>query len=403
MLRRIAMPPCHRQPHVEMSFVRWLVTIAALGVCSWGCRRSVPAAGETSRSGAVQVTAPSPSVPEATVARAVDAHDTSTSTGARTAAHSSLTDDRPRPDGSAVIVHHVSTGSSGETSGFLGGDDRPLLRQVCDATVQRMERNRGGSTISFRVWFEGGARGLFKPQQRSEVANFRAELAAYRMSKLLGLHRVPPACGRVLERARLQAVADASGDVAFSERVMRELIGRGDRVPGAMLYWVPGPLENVPGTERWAELLDLSRPLAPNDIELAADLSRLIVFDFVIDNVDRWSGGNILRQHLPRHDPGPMLFMDNGASFSALHDGMGARPQEQAARLARVQRLSRSLIAALRALTLETLTAAMQEDPLGPLLGPQQIRAVLARRDRVIQHADELIRAHGEAAVFVFP
>ncbi len=289
------------------------------------------------------------------------------------------------------------------SGGFLGGDDVALLRRICDGDIERIERNRGGSTVSFRVWFTSGGRGLFKPQQRAEVANFRAELAAYRLSRLLGLHRVPPACGRRMDRARLQTIADASGDAAFSERVMRELIGRDDTVPGAMLYWVPGPLETVPGTERWATLLDLAQPLAPSDADLAADLARLVLFDFVTDNVDRWSGGNILRQHPGGHDAGPMLFMDNGASFSIGPGNLGARPREQAERLAHVQRFPRAMIASLRALTVDSIRAAMHEDPLASTLGEGQIAAVLARRDTVVHHVEQTARAHGEEAVMVFP
>ncbi len=300
------------------------------------------------------------------------------------------------PDAGARAAHAVS-------GGFLGGDDAVILRRVCDAPIERMERNRGGSTISFRAWFAGGARGLFKPQQRAEVANFRAELAAYRLSRLLGLHRVPPACGRRVERAQLQHIADASGDAAFSERVLHELLGREDTVPGALLYWVPGPLENVPGTERWQQLLDLAQPLAPGDADLAADLARLVLFDFVTDNVDRWSGGNILRQHPNGQPPSAMLFMDNGASFSVGADGLGARPRDQAERLAHVQRFPRALLTSLRALTADTLRAAMREDPLGALLGEAQITALLARRDAVVRHVDETVHAHGENATMVFP
>ncbi|MEI8255522.1 MAG: hypothetical protein WCJ30_07595 [Deltaproteobacteria bacterium] len=297
----------------------------------------------------------------------------------------------------------ADAGTTGSSRGFLGGDDAALLRRVCDANIERIERNRGGSTVSFRVWFEGGGRGLFKPQQRAEVANFRAELAAYRLSRLLGLHRVPPACGRRMDRARLQTLADASGDPVFSERVLRELIGRDDTVPGALLYWVPGPLENVPGTERWIALLDLSQPLAPSDADLAADLAQLVLFDFVTDNVDRWSGGNILRQHPAGHDAGPMLFMDNGASFSIGPDNLGARPRDQAERLAHVQRFPRAMIASLRALTADSVRAAMHDDPVGSPLGEGQIAAVLARRDAVVRHVEETARAHGEEAAMVFP
>lgn len=287
-------------------------------------------------------------------------------------------------------------------AGFLGLDDEALLGRICDAPVERIERNRGGSTVSFRVWLAGGQRGLFKPQQRSEVANYRAELAAYRLSRLLGLHRTPPACGRTMPRDRLQRIADASGDPAFSQRVMTELLGRGDAVPGAMLFWVPGALEPVPGADRYALLLGAA-PLDPADRALAADLSALLLFDFLTDNVDRWSGGNILRQRAaPGQPPGAMLFMDNGASFSALHDGMGARPQDQAARLDRVQRFPRALVAAMRALTPEGLRAAVGRDPLGPCLSDLQIAAVIARRDRLLRHVEATVAARGEAEAMPF-
>ncbi len=286
--------------------------------------------------------------------------------------------------------------------GFLGGDDTAILRRICDGAIARYERNRGGSTISFRVWFDGG-RGLFKPQQTNTVANFRAEIAAFRMSRLLGLHRVPPACGRTVPRAALQQSADASGDAPFSERVLHEVISRGDDVSGALIYWVPGPLENVPGTERHAALLDATRPIAPGDAELAADLSRLMLFDFLVNNVDRWSGGNILRQRLRDQPPGPMLIMDNGASFTVGADGFGSQPRAQDELLRSIGRFPRSLVAALRALTAERIAEEMSRDRMGRVLGETQIRAVLTRRDRIVQHIDEQIRARGENAVLVFP
>jgi hypothetical protein len=99
---------------------------------------------------------------------------------------------RPSPAG------HTDAGGLPRGADFQGLDDESTLRRLCDAPIERMERNRGGSTISYRVFFANGHRGLFKPQQRSEVANYRAELAAYRMSRLLGLGRVPPACGRAV-------------------------------------------------------------------------------------------------------------------------------------------------------------------------------------------------------------
>ncbi len=266
-----------------------------------------------------------------------------------------------------------------------------------------MQRNTGGSTLSFRVWFADGGRGLFKPQQTNSVANFRAEIAAYRMSRHLGLHRAPPACGRTILRSMLQRTADATGDMAFSTRVMREILGRGELVPGAMIYWVPGGLENVPGSERYPDLLDTTKPLPEQDRVLARDLSALLLVDFINDNIDRWSGGNILRQRTTAQNPSPqMLFMDNGAAFTIGRDNLGARPSDQAQRLARVTRVSRSLVARLRAMTAESLGREMRLDPLGSPVGDNGLAAILTRRDRVIQHVDALITARGEAAVYAF-
>ena len=72
-------------------------------------------------------------------------------------------------------------------------------------------------------------------------------------------------CGAGRDGATAKSIADASGDPVFSQRVMTELIGRGDVVPGAVLYWVPGQLEPVPGNVRPTQLLDRALALKPED------------------------------------------------------------------------------------------------------------------------------------------
>jgi hypothetical protein len=300
----------------------------------------------------------------------------------------------------ASAMQPLGTGASGS---FLSMDESVIMHRLCDGQITRMQRNTGGSTLSFRVWFADGGKGLFKPQQSNSIANFRGEIAAYRMSRYLGLNRAPPACGRMMPRADLQRVADGTGDVVFSQRVMTELLSRGETVPGAMIFWVPGGLENVPGVERYPELLDQTRPLADADRTLAADLSNLIVFDFINDNIDRWSGGNILRQRATAAQPSPpLLYIDNGAAFSVGRDNLGARPSEQTARLARVTRVSRSLVARLRAMTDADLSSEMSRDPLGSPLAAPGLAAVIARKDRVLAHIDQLLSQHGDSATLVF-
>lgn len=305
--------------------------------------------------------------------------------------------------GSSAVASGDGGASTGSTQSFLGMDESVIMHRLCDGQIARMQRNTGGSTISFRVWFTDGGKGLFKPQQSNSIANFRGEIAAYRMSRYLGLHRAPPSCGRMMPRADLQRVADSSGDVTFSQRVMSELLSRGDSVPGAMIFWVPGGLDNVPGVERYPELLDQTRPLAEEDRTLAGALSNLILFDFVNDNIDRWSGGNILRQRpSPAQPSPPLLYIDNGAAFSVGRDNMGARPGEQTTRLSRVHRVSRSLVARLRAMTDTDLSRELNLDPLGSPLPAASLAAVIARKDRVISHVDQLVTQNGESATYAF-
>ncbi len=390
MRRSLATPPIGRQ-HDGLSRTRALLASSVLFAAS-ACRD--PRATEAP-------TAPREAPP--TVAPNAAPHEVSPRRdAAATTPHAP--DASARADVGVSPTAHAPTAAHPRGGHFLGLDDDAIIARICEAPFERMERNRGGSTVSFRVRLEGGQKALFKPQQQASVANFRAELAAYRMSRLLGLDRVPPACGRAIAREVLQRAADGSGDNAFSQRVMTELLGRNGLVPGAVLFWVPGQLEPVPGVERYAALLDLAQPLAPEDTALAADLSALLVFDFLNDNVDRWSGGNILRQRPASGDaPGPMLFMDNGASFSAINQGLGARPEEQSRRLQAMGRFSRSLVAKVRALTAEEIRRAMADDPLGACLSDAQIAAVLTRRDRLVARVDEAIRGASEAEVLVFP
>ncbi|MCV4566838.1 hypothetical protein OFB72_30240, partial [Escherichia coli] len=70
--------------------------------------------------------------------------------------------------------------------------------------------------------------------------------------------------------------------------------------------------------------------------------------------------------------------------------------------LYRIQVFPRGLITKLRALTLESVTATLNSDDsvgLAPLLEPDEVRAIIQRRDNVIKYVDRLIAQFGEDAV----
>src|SRR5262245_23312788 len=68
------------------------------------------------------------------------------------------------------------------SSHFIGIKDEVLIEPLRRAAVKRVKFNRGGSSISLRIDFEGGFRAAFKPDQTNEQTVPRKEIAAYRIN-----------------------------------------------------------------------------------------------------------------------------------------------------------------------------------------------------------------------------
>jgi hypothetical protein len=122
------------------------------------------------------------------------------------------------------------------------------------------------------------------------------------------------------------------------------------------------------------------------------------MFDVLTDNADRWSGNNAVTS------PDGRIFyvMGNTMTFTLARIGH----EWNAGVLRRIQVFPRGLVERIRALTEEKLAAALEvgeEDQLGRLLEPQEIHAVIERRDNMLRYIDELVAVHGEAAVLALP
>jgi hypothetical protein len=130
---------------------------------------------------------------------------------------------------------------------------------------------------------------------------------------------------------------------------------------------------------------------------MLAQIAAVIVFDVVIDNSDRWSGNNT--QGSP--DNRVLYFMDNTLSFSTFTRGHAAN----LSKLGRIQVFPRALIGKLRALTRAAVAAALggEDDLLGPLLTDVEIRAIISRRDHLLEYVDRLIADLGDDVVLALP
>jgi len=297
--------------------------------------------------------------------------------------------------------------------GFVGTPEAEVLARLRNGEIVAVKKGSGGRSLGFKVTFADGTKAYFKPEQTFSGAGWYAEVAAHYVDRALGLGRVPSVVSRELGWERLLRAAGDDPRVA-------EVIVRDGKVRGAMVAWVDGelmPLQTPPGWENWVRVQPwnaynatpfqrareyyaaLNQPRSspayesiptPDRPDRAAELSDLLVFDFLTLNIDRWGGGNA--NVLTVGKAGPVVFLDNGAAFA--HGPPQLRLMHD--RLKPLQKFRRSLIDAVRALDLDRLTATLAADPLAPILTEGDLEGLAIRRIAVLDHVADLQAAHGD-------
>jgi len=307
----------------------------------------------------------------------------------------------------AEAVARPAAAPAAEPAGarFAGKPDAELLAPLRDAAVARVKIGTCCTSLNMRIDFESGARAAFKPEQRNLGSMPRKEIAAYRVDRLLRLGAVAPAIGRRF------LVADISSHITGGSEEDRarfegEMLSHDGAIDGELTWWIPDLskpkidgvlIDTAEGVAAWQGYLALGRAAPAKHRALLAQISNVLLFDFIINNIDRWSGGNVLASK-----GGEVLyFMDNTMAF---------RPQPRghakvSAYLRRSQKFSRSLVDALRRLRIEDVRDALDDDrgPFPYLLTETEMGALMARRDAALRYIDGLIARGGEAAVLAFP
>jgi hypothetical protein len=303
-----------------------------------------------------------------------------------------------RRDLSRVPDLRVAMESAGT---FLGMSDELLLERVRKQPIVRFKLNHGGSSLSFRVDFADGSRAAWKPTQTNTQTIPRKEVAAYRLNRLLGLNAVPPAASRAVTREELLSHLHPESVAALPRIEAETLFGPGGKVMGTASYWVPvikdSGFDTPEGQKQAQEWLSQGQAIPPDQRAIAAQLSDLVVFDFLTSNPDRYSGGNMKMSP----DGGQLFFMDNTMSFFMDHTGTEKNRQA----LLKTQRFSRAMVSALDRVTVPTLEQVLAEETGTPyeILTPSEISAVVARGDMVRQYVTVLIREFGARNVLAFP
>ena len=298
--------------------------------------------------------------------------------------------------------------------------------------VDGLKKLGGGSTLVYRLIKDKTTIAAYKPFQKRFQSNYRSEIAAYRLCPVMKCgFDVPvnlPVVFEFQEFSRLSARNASHPEAAFTA-IIPTLNGDGShRVDGTFKQWIPEyadfPIELKslwrawlnPGTTRE----DLQRPaseivpevakkhelgarfadkLAPHlenltKYELARQISNLIVFDFLVNNWDRFSGVPKLYGINCQIVHGRLMSIDNGAAFAKTPN---SKPRQH---LEQIQRFSRLTYDAIRAFDKESLTKALFPSPSPMEL--EKIDTFWALRDAYLNYVEQCIEKNGEDETFFF-
>jgi len=298
----------------------------------------------------------------------------------------------------AVPSPRVNEESAGS---FMGLEDDLLIARMRTQPVAKMKFNKGGSSLSFRIDFADGSRAAFKPAQTNLQTIPRKEVAAYRINRLLGLNAVAPATPRMLSRAEVFSHLHPDSAPLLSRIRSETIFDPRGNTAGVMMYWIPvikdAGLDTPEGLATSTQWLTHGLPIPAEKHAVAAQLSDLLVFDFLISNPDRYSGGNLLSNQ----DGTRLYFMDNTLSFFIEPEGT----EKTRVALHRSQRFSHRLIQALDRISEDGLGRILSQASEGDyeILTKAEIRAVVARRDYVKNYVGGLVASFGPQEVLYFP
>jgi hypothetical protein len=219
----------------------------------------------------------------------------------------------------------------------------PLEELLKTAEVVSVEELARGVTTSKRVYLKKGEFELkavwrsFQPDGDGVKGSYRAEMAAYELDKMLQLDMVPPTVERIIEgrRGAIQLWVNSC-------KLYRDLEGK------------------TPATSDWNH-----------------QVSRMNLFDALIGNTGRHATNLLV-------DPNwEIVLVDYSFGF----------PSETELRDPPAQ-FDRRLVARVRALREDDLEARLKG-----ILGKEEIRNLLKRRDALLAHLAKLVAEKGEASV----
>jgi len=284
-----------------------------------------------------------------------------------------------------ITVASVPSATSAPTAGHSSNLEAFLTERPLRS------KSIGHTSVVLRVDFPSGARAAFKPRSRKGGERYRGEIAAYRLGFHLGVTEVPPCIPRSFGAQELRA------SLGSDSEAWGQVLEKDGKIRGALVPWIEGlsfaPLEQDPMRAAWQAALFDGKDMAPADRPRMRQISRMLVFDTVTGNWDRFSGGNV-----GLSKEGSLLFIDNDGAFLERfpHDAF----KQQDAYSKRLTVFPQGLMQRLRDLDDATLARVLGDDEEGtPLLSAAVRNDVLLRARALITRMDSLSPADAARAL----
>ena len=235
---------------------------------------------------------------------------------------------------------------AGKCSLVWAGHEPEIEKMLAEGKVLKLEAVPIGVTKPQRATLEGEPamrfawKALRPGYSKGFMESYKAEIAAYKFDRMLGLNMVPPIVERNMNGSN-----------------------------GAAVLWV----ENTRG---WS----VEKPPQGPEPKWSLQLTRMKMFDLIIANIDR-NQGNLI------YDSDWHLFLiDHSRAFIGKKDLKGMAP---------LGRVDRDLWTKMAALTIEDLDRG-----LGKWVGTNEKKAILIRRDLMAKQITEMVAKRGEKSVF---
>ncbi|MBO4351114.1 MAG: hypothetical protein J6A01_09250 [Proteobacteria bacterium] len=228
------------------------------------------------------------------------------------------------------------------------------IKMTIGEDLTGLKRIGGGSSLVYKFYKDGETIAAYKPFQKRYQSNYRSEIAAYKLCpKMKCGFNIPinlPVYFDYNDFSKIYSRNPANLKSEFEEIIPTRLPDGTTRIDGTRKEWIkdfaeyPIEFSNIwqpwlnPGTARD----DLQKPasdlipiiakrhkrgekyaqrLAPHlenlsQYDLARQISNLLVFDYLINNWDRFSGSPTLYGVNCQFANGRFMSIDNGAGFS---------------------------------------------------------------------------------------